>query len=99
MPRLVRRSILRIVHREELWGGSRETISNAFLRREGLLRFAWRAYGVRRATYPSEHARFHVVRLRSRREVDERLTSVAQTRISADEATRSPPPRDPRRDQ
>ena len=34
VPRLVRR----IVRREELWGGSR----NAFLRRDGLLRFALR---------------------------------------------------------
>ena len=84
-------------HREELWGGNRETFRNAFLRRDGLLRFAWRNYGVRRATYPEQLARFHVVRLRSQREVDEWLTSVPQAAISAGEAMRPPAPRDPRR--
>jgi adenylate kinase family enzyme len=76
VPRLVRRTIRRIVRREELWSGNRETICNAFLRRDGLLQFAWRTYGVRRATYPAELARFHVVRLRSQREVDEWLSSI-----------------------
>ena len=41
VPRLVRRTLRRILHREELWGGNRETFRNAFLRRDGLLRFAW----------------------------------------------------------
>ncbi len=97
VPRLVRRTLRRILHREELWGGNRETFRNAFLRRDGLLRFAWRNYGVRRATYPEQLARFHVVRLRSQREVDEWLTSVPQAAISAGEAMRPPAPRDPRR--
>ena len=97
VPRLVRRTLRRILHREELWGGNRETFRNAFLRRDGLLRFAWRNYGVRRATYPEQLARFPVVRLRSQREVDEWLTSVPQAAISAGEAMRPPAPRDPRR--
>ena len=94
VPRLLRRTIRRIVRREELWGGNRETIRNAFLRRNGLLRFAWRTYGRRRATYPLELARFHVVRLRSQREVDAWFASVPYGPLSADEGAPRPGRRD-----
>ena len=97
VPRLLRRTIRRIVRREELWGGNRETIRNAFLRRDGLLRFAWRTYGLRRAAYPFELSRFHVVRLRSQREVDAWLASIPYGPLSADEAARPLGRRDPRR--
>ena len=90
LPRLFRRTVRRIVRREELWGGNRESFGNAFLMRDGLLRFAWRNYGVRRATYPSELARFHVVRLRSQREVDAWLASITGEAVSADAAARPP---------
>ena len=90
LPRLFRRTVRRIVRREELWGGNRESFGNAFLMRDGLLRFAWRNYGVRRATYPSELARFHLVRLRSQREVDAWLASITGEAVSADAAARPP---------
>jgi adenylate kinase family enzyme len=93
LPRLIRRTVRRIVRREELWGGNRESFRNAFLMRDGLLRFAWRNYGVRRATYPAELARFHVVRLRSQREVDAWLVSISGAALSADEAKQPPGPR------
>ncbi|HTK23853.1 MAG TPA: shikimate kinase [Gaiella sp.] len=96
LPRLFRRTVRRIVRREELWGGNRESFGNAFLMRDGLLRFAWRNYGVRRATYPSELARFHVVRLRSQREVDAWLASITGEAVSADAAARPPALRAPR---
>jgi adenylate kinase family enzyme len=97
VPRLFRRTIRRIVRREELWGGNRETMRNAFFRRDGLLRFAWRNYDLRRARYPSELARFNVVRLRSRRHVDEWLASIPPATISPDGAARPPGPRGPLR--
>ena len=96
LPRLFRRTVRRIVRREELWGGNRESFGNAFLMRDGLLRFAWRNYGVRRATYPSELARFHVVRLRSQREVDAWLASITGEAVSAEAAARPPALRAPR---
>lgn len=96
LPRLIRRTVRRIARREELWGGNRESFRNAFLARDGLLRFAWRNYGLRRATYPSELARFHVVRLRSQREVDAWLASLAGAPLSADGAGRPPALRAPR---
>jgi adenylate kinase family enzyme len=96
VPRLLRRTIRRIVRREELWGGNRETFRNAFLHRDGLVRFAWRSYAVRRATYPAELARFQVLRLRSQREVDLWLASIPRATLSADEAARPPAPRAPR---
>ncbi|HEY1317905.1 MAG TPA: shikimate kinase [Gaiella sp.] len=98
VPRLVRRTTRRVIRREELWGGNRETLRNAFLRRDGLFRFAWRNYEPRRATYPAELARFHVVRLCSQREVDAWLGSVTRAGLSAGEAARPPEPRDPRSD-
>ena len=37
LPRLVRRTIARIVRREELWNGNRETLRSAFFGRDSLL--------------------------------------------------------------
>jgi adenylate kinase family enzyme len=97
VPRLVRRTIRRIVTREELWGGNHETVRDGFLRRDGLLRFAWRNYARRRATYPSELARFPLVRLRSQRAVDEWLATVTIGELGSGKAGRPPVRRGPRR--
>jgi adenylate kinase family enzyme len=69
-PRLVRRTVSRIVRREELWSGNRETFRNAFLSRDSLLLFALRNYPRRRRLYPAELAPYNVVRLRSPRQVE-----------------------------
>jgi len=90
LPRLFRRTVRRIAGKQELWHGNRESFRNAFLMRDGLLRFAWRNYGVRRATYPSELARFHLVRLRSQREVDAWLGAIRPVLLNADEGARPP---------
>lgn len=76
-PRLVRRTMSRIVRREELWSGNRETFRNAFLSRDSLLLFALRNYPRRRRLYPEELARYDVVRLRSPREVERWLAGVS----------------------
>lgn len=76
LPRLLRRTIGRIVRREELWGGNRESIRNAFLGRDALIPYALRSHRSRRERYPLELARLDVVRLRSQREVDAWLDSV-----------------------
>ena len=76
LPRLFRRTLSRIVRREELWSGNRETFRNAFMSRDSLLLFALRTYPRRRRLYPQELARYNVVRLRSPREVERWLEAV-----------------------
>ncbi len=90
LPRLVRRTIVRMVRREELWGGNRETVRNAVWGRDALIPYALRGYRRRRREYPSQLARFRVVRLRSRREIDAWLVSVAGPAVSAGGAERPP---------
>lgn len=90
LPRLVRRTISRIARREELWGGNRESLRGGFVGREALIPYALSTYRARRRRYPTELARFPVVRLRSQREVDEWLRSVPAAGLSADEAARRP---------
>ena len=68
-PRLGWRTIRRIVRREELWNGNRETVRNVLIGRDSLFRFAWRTYPERRRRYPSELARFPTTRLRTTAEV------------------------------
>jgi adenylate kinase family enzyme len=76
LPRLLRRTVSRIVRREELWSGNRETFRSAFLSRESLLLFALRNYPRRRRLYPAELAPFNLVRLQSPREVEHWLADV-----------------------
>jgi adenylate kinase family enzyme len=79
LPRLVRRTLGRVVRRERLWNGNRETLRNGFLARDSLLRFALRTYPDRLRRYPEELARFELVRLRSPREVERWLAGVTAT--------------------
>ena len=77
LPRLLRRTLRRVVTREELWSGNRESLRNVLFSRESLLLFALRNYPRRRRRYPSELAGFDVVRLRSPREVERWLEDVS----------------------
>jgi hypothetical protein len=76
LPRLLRRTVRRVVRREELWGGNRETLRSFLFSRDSLLLFALRTHRPRRRLYPVQLARFNVVRLRSQREVEDFLRSV-----------------------
>lgn len=70
LPRLLRRTVRRIATREELWNGNRETLRGAVWGRSALIPYALRTYHARRRRYPVELARFPVVRLRTRAEVE-----------------------------
>ena len=70
LPRLLRRTVGRIVRREEIWNGNRETFRDAFWGREALVPFALHQHFRRRRVYPTELAGLAVVRLRSTAEVD-----------------------------
>jgi len=70
LPRLLRRTVRRIVRREELWNRNRETLRSAFFSRDSLIIFAFRQHFRRRRLYPAALAPYNVARLRSPREVD-----------------------------
>ena len=78
LPRLVRRTFLRIVLRQELWNGNRESLRGALVGPGSLFQYALRNEARRRQRYPSELARFRVARLRSQREVDAFLRSATR---------------------
>jgi adenylate kinase family enzyme len=70
LPRLVRRSARRIVTREELWNGNRESLRGVFVGRDSLIGYSLRNQRRRRREYPVRLRRYNVVRLRSQKEVD-----------------------------
>jgi hypothetical protein len=76
LPRLLRRTARRIVRRQELWGGNRETLRGAFWGLDALIPYALRHHSRRRRVYPVELAMYPVVRLRSTRAVDSWLAGV-----------------------
>ena len=76
LPRLVGRTLGRIVRKEELGGGNRETFRNVFFSRNSLLVFTLRTYRRRRRQYPAQLGRFNLVRLRSRRDVERFLSGL-----------------------
>lgn len=90
LPRLLRRTARRIVRREELWSGNRETLGNFLVGPGALLPFALRTYGPRRRLYQAQLGRFETVRLRSQGEVDAWLESYSSSAIKA--AARAAPP-------
>lgn len=83
LPRLLRRTARRIVTREELWAGNRETVRGFLFGDDALLPFALRTYRRRRRLYVTALARFDVVRLRSPAEVERWLDDYSSSAISA----------------
>lgn len=69
IPRLVRRSVRRLLLREALWNGNRESFRGVFLARDSLLVYALRTARSRRETWPERLAPYPVVRLTSPAEV------------------------------
>lgn len=69
MPRLIRRTARRMITREELWNGNRESLRSALWGRESLFGYALRTHFARRREWPEALARYPVVRLRSTNEV------------------------------
>jgi adenylate kinase family enzyme len=73
-PRLLRRTLGRIVRKETLWAGNQETLRNVFFSRNSLLVFTLRHYRRRRRLYPDELGGFNLVRLRTTKEVERFLS-------------------------
>ncbi len=78
---LFRRTTRRVVAREELWSGNRESFRNAFLSRNSLFLWALKTYRRRRLLYPAmlalpEHRHLRVLRFRSPRETRRWLEAI-----------------------
>jgi len=82
LPRLLRRTVSRIVRREELWNGNRESLRSA-LSRDSVVRYALRTYPERHRLYPGELAPYPHVRLRTPAAVDRWLDDYSSSAISA----------------
>jgi adenylate kinase family enzyme len=78
LPRLLRRTARRVIKREELWNGNRERLRDVLNPPHSVVYYALRHHRERRRRYPSELARFPVVRLRTSAEVDEFLRNAAR---------------------
>jgi adenylate kinase family enzyme len=79
--RLLRRTVRRVVTREELWNGNRERFWSQFLSTDSLFLWALQTYGRRRREYPvlfkePRHAHLTVIRLRRPREAEACLTAL-----------------------
>jgi adenylate kinase family enzyme len=77
LPRLLRRTVHRIRHREELWSGNRESIRGAFLGRDALIPYSLRMHRHAARDYPARLAQLPVVRLRTQEEIDRFLANAA----------------------
>ena len=77
LPRLLRRTVRRVLRREELWNGNRETLRNVFFSRNSLILYALRNHPRHRRVYPDRLAPYDVVRLRSPQEVASWLATFA----------------------
>lgn len=70
LPRLVRRTALRWLRREELWNGNRETLKDTLWGPNALLPWAVRSHFRNRGRWPRELIGRTVVRLRTAREAN-----------------------------
>ena len=85
LARLARRTIRRVMMREVLWNGNRETFREQFLSRDSLFVWALKTYWKRRRLYPAlfkrpEYAHLRVVRLRTAGAEPRWLGTVPETR-------------------
>lgn len=81
LGRLITRTFRRIMRREQLWNGNRETLRGTLLSRDSLLLYLFQSHGRLRRSYPQalqdpRYAHLKVVRLRSPREADCWLTGL-----------------------
>ena len=83
LPRLLRRTVSRIVRREELWNGNRETLRNVLFSPDSVVIFALRNYPRRHRLYPAELAPYPHVRLRTPAAVARWLDDYSSSAISA----------------
>ena len=79
LPRLVRRTWRRLLRREQLWNGNRESLRDALLGWDSLFVYALRSHIRRRREWPRSLAKYEVVRLRTRQAVAAFLADATNT--------------------
>ena len=85
LPRLLRRTLRRIIRHEVLWNGNRESWRTAFTGREGLIPFAIQAQFRTRRFYPERYAGYPLIRLRSTKDVAAFLDAVPTAPVAHSE--------------
>jgi adenylate kinase family enzyme len=80
------RTIRRIIAREELWNGNRETLRGAFFSKDSLFLWALQSYPQQRREYPqdlvsAEYAHLQMIRLRNRRETNAWLDQIKRQKV------------------
>jgi adenylate kinase family enzyme len=78
---LIGRTLRRILSREELWNGNRETFRDAFFSKDSLFLYAYSSRKRQRTNYPKvflqpEHAHLQVIHLKSRGETKRWLEKI-----------------------
>jgi len=84
LPRLVRRSVRRMILRERLWNGNRERLRNVF-ERPNLFEWAWEKHRADRVFVPEwvgAHPQVRLVRLRDPGDVRSFLASVGRESVT-----------------
>jgi hypothetical protein len=89
LPRLLWRTARRMVTREALWNGNRETLRGVFGGRDALIPFAWRSFAARRRRYPVELAPYPVIRLRTREAIERFLATAERGEVRRPGDTRA----------
>lgn len=82
-PRLFRRTMRRVITREELWSGNRESFRTQFMSRESLFAYAARSHERRKAEFPDdlaqpEYAHLYLLRFTSPQETVKWLATLPQ---------------------
>jgi hypothetical protein len=83
LPRLLRRTIRRLLMQEQLWNGNRETLRGVLWAPDALIPIAWRSFAARRHRYPKDLASYPVLRLRSRRAVAQFLATARRDEVTS----------------
>jgi adenylate kinase family enzyme len=78
LPRLVRRTGRRLIGREEIWNGNRESLRSAVWGRDSLFGYALQSHFARRREWPAELSAYPVVRLRTTAGVQAFLTRASR---------------------
>ncbi len=78
LPRLVARTGRRLIGREQIWNGNRESLRAAVCGRDSLVGYALQSHFARRRDWPAELRAFPVVRLRTAAGVQAFLTGASR---------------------
>ncbi|HXD68185.1 MAG TPA: shikimate kinase [Solirubrobacteraceae bacterium] len=78
LPRLVRRTGRRLVGREQIWNGNRESLRTAVWGRDSLFGHALRMHFARRREWPAQLSAYPVIRLRTTAGVQAFLTGASR---------------------